>query len=209
MIFELVQQWASSTPNRIALVENDKKITYSELLQMICQKKLLIEAHGIKENGLIAVSLPNSIELVVTLLCILKHNCAYIPIDPSWPQNRVSKILIDSDAACLIQTDGILPKIAIRKNYHTQLFPENYLQSVSNNLIHSKKLAYVIFTSGSTGTPKGVQISEQALLAYLYCCWRDYFNNRDGLISALHSSAAFDMAVCTTIYPIRNSNAFK
>ncbi|MFN6462896.1 MAG: non-ribosomal peptide synthetase [Nostoc sp. DedVER02] len=175
-IYQLFAAQVEKTPNNIAVVFDEQKLTYQQLNQKANQlAHYLIQNHQIQPNTLIGICVERSLETIIGLLAILKAGAAYVPIDPSYPQERIHLMLEDSDAAVLLTTKSIRKQLPLEKfnNYCQLLFLDEQTwtqQPTDNPQINSSPddLAYVIYTSGSTGRPKGVAICHSSLTNFLY-----------------------------------------
>ncbi|MYR84016.1 AMP-binding protein, partial [Streptomyces sp. SID685] len=127
--------------------------------------RLLIEG-GAGPERFVAVALPRSADLVISLLAVLKTGAAYVPIDPDYPTDRITYILGDADPMCVITVEdsGVEPPADISRillddpttRHALQTQPSDDLTDAERRTtLHADAPAYVIYTSGSTGRPKG------------------------------------------------------
>jgi amino acid adenylation domain-containing protein len=167
-VFELQ---AERTPDAIALVGGNASLSYFELNEKANQLAHFLQKYGVVAGDRVAVSLNRSLEVVVSLLAILKAGAAYVPVDPSYPASRLSFLIQDSKAKVLLTQRAIateLPKLSSSILVLDQDWPVIALES-PHNLDASQphdpdQLAYVMYTSGSTGNPKGVLVPHRAVL---------------------------------------------
>ena len=152
-------------PQKIALVFKDKSVTYKELDMMSDFLAYNLNKLSIKEDEKIAVFSDKSIEMVVSILAILKVHSSYLPIDISYPLERIEYILEDANVSKVITTSNLkisafdnLKCIYIDKLDWNSKFNFRYIPSSVSNV------AYVMYTSGSTGKPKGVVIEQKSIL---------------------------------------------
>ncbi|GAB3443219.1 MupA/Atu3671 family FMN-dependent luciferase-like monooxygenase [Actinophytocola sediminis] len=134
----LVERQVDRTPDAVALVDGNAELTYRELDDLANQLANSLLANGIGRGDLVAVQLPRGMELIASILGVLKSGAAYLPLDPSLPAARVEHLLLDSGA-------HLLPAV------HTDTSRPNVPVSPAD-------LAYCVYTSGSTGRPKGVLV---------------------------------------------------
>ena len=202
----MFERQTKATPHKIAVQQGEESWSYADLEKKANQVAHFLQREGVKTGKLVGVCLPRSPDLVLSLLGVLKSGAAYIPMDPSHPQSRLSSIVTDSDLDILLvddqESNGFWKK-------HPQAPALVDLSTASPAIAGMKDTppkksfsaqdtAYVIYTSGSTGTPKGVRISHAALANYLH--WnRDLFFEAGGDGILLHSSVAFDFSV-TCLY---------
>ncbi|MEO0989217.1 MAG: AMP-binding protein, partial [Cyanobacteria bacterium J06639_14] len=169
-VHELIAAQAKERPEAIALIYQATSLTYRELDNRVNQLAHHLRAQGVQSGERVAVCLARSAELVIALLAILKVGGTYIPLDPTYPAERLRFILADADVSLLIATNAtgvmdihptvrVLDLVGDRVQINTQP-----LHSPTPLLPHSPTpLAYLIYTSGSTGTPKGVPIRHHSL----------------------------------------------
>ena len=169
---ELFEAQVERTPDAVALVFEDQQLTYHELNVRANQLAHYLQSMGVAPEVLVGLCVERSIEMVVGLLGILKAGGVYVPIDPNYPQERLSFILSDAQVLLLLTQQRLIEKlpehgavvICLDTNWY------NIIQKSKNNPVShvtSDNLAYIIYTSGSTGKPKGVQISHGALVNFL------------------------------------------
>ncbi|WP_257236846.1 non-ribosomal peptide synthetase, partial [Nostoc sp. 'Peltigera malacea cyanobiont' DB3992] len=170
-LVDLFEAQVCKTPNNLALVFEDQRLTYQQLNQLANQlAHYLIENHKIKPDTLIGICVERSLEMVIGLLGILKAGGAYVPIDPSYPQERIGLMLEDSRTSVLLTQSDLLDQLPLAELENPPqvicLDEANFASSLTNNPSPQStpdNLAYVIYTSGSTGRPKGVMIEHQGL----------------------------------------------
>ena len=149
-VHELFEIQAAATPEAIAVVCQDQQLTYAELNTRANQVAHHLISRGVGPETIVGIQMERSIEMIVALLATLKAGGAYLPLDPSYPRERVSFMIEDAGVKVLLtQTELREPLPAADHNPATRISADN--------------LAYVIYTSGSTGTPKGVMITHQSV----------------------------------------------
>ncbi|MFJ1578164.1 amino acid adenylation domain-containing protein [Streptomyces sp. NPDC088182] len=158
-------------PDSVALVCEDRELTYTELNAAANRLARLLAARGVGAEDVVAVAMPRSPELVVSLLAVMKAGAAYLPLDVDHPQDRVRYMLDDAGARTVITTrevSGILPKTP---GVGHLLLDDPSVASACAALdatdprvpLTLDRAAYVIYTSGSTGRPKGVVVSHDGV----------------------------------------------
>ncbi|MFM6139805.1 MAG: amino acid adenylation domain-containing protein, partial [Sphaerospermopsis kisseleviana] len=168
----LFEQQAAQTPNNIAVVFEDHSLTYQQLNQKANQlAHYLIHNYQIQPDTLIGISVERSLEMIVGLIGIIKAGGAYLPIDPTYPPERIRFMLEDSGISVLLTQSFLfeqLPLNELEKSLQVICLDGENLaeESIENPLPQSQPhdLAYVIYTSGSTGRPKGVMIEHRGLV---------------------------------------------
>jgi amino acid adenylation domain-containing protein/non-ribosomal peptide synthase protein (TIGR01720 family) len=200
---ELFEAQVESTPDQIALVFGDVKLTYRELNERANRVAHYLRRQGVKPETLVGVMLERSIDLIVTIMGVSKAGGAYVPLDPNYPVERLSFILEDTGAPLLVTKDrfaGLVPTTA--KIIRLDVEAEQVSQESRENpppTATSDHLVYVIYTSGSTGTPKGTLITHGGLVNYLIWSLQGY-PVAEGNGSPFHTSLSFDLTL-TNIYP--------
>ncbi|MBK2124668.1 AMP-binding protein, partial [Fangia hongkongensis] len=167
---QLFEAQVAKTPDAVAVVFNDKQLTYDELNKRsnqlanhIRSTYLVAKRDALMPDALIPLCLERSIDLVVAIIATLKAGAAYVPISPDCPQERMQYIMDDIGAVLLVTQTSLLKKVGILapKMMNVLVDDDGCYRECSDNLPkHSKAsdLAYVIYTSGTTGQPKGVMI---------------------------------------------------
>ena len=207
---QLFEQQVDEHPDALALIYGQQQVTYRELEDRANQLAHYLRGEGVGADTLVAVCLERSIEMVVTLLGVLKAGGAYLPLDASYPAERLRYMLADSEAKLLVTAAKFAELFAetTTRTLYVESLAEQ-LQSQSRVRLQSEAapehLAYVIYTSGSTGQPKGVMITHRGLVNYLYWARRAYDLNsekNDANGSALHSSIGFDLSITSLWLPL-------
>ncbi|PGV75242.1 non-ribosomal peptide synthetase [Bacillus cereus] len=174
-IHQLFEEQVCRTPNQLAAVYENEKITYEELNKRANQLARRLQEKGVQPNQLIGIMVERSIEMIVGILGILKSGGAYVPIDPEYPKERIEYILKDSNVNILLTQNSLLENVQYKGSVLNLNEEENYSLNVSNLefLGHPSDLAYVIYTSGTTGKPKGVMVEHHGL-----CNLKEYFKEK-------------------------------
>ncbi|WP_332959592.1 non-ribosomal peptide synthetase/type I polyketide synthase, partial [Microcoleus sp. AR_TQ3_B6] len=205
-IHQLFEAQVEQTPDAVAVVFEDKQLTYRELNCRANQLAHHLQALGVKPEVLVGICIDRSLEMVIGLLGILKAGGAYVPLDPAYPSERLTFMLEDSQAPVLLtQQDivGMLPKSRTHVVY-LDLDSEAIAQSDQSNPtsnVTGNNLAYAIYTSGSTGKPKGVQILHSAVVNFLTSMRRcPGLTDQDTLLSV--TTLSFDIAALELFLPL-------
>src|SRR5690242_8105197 len=171
-IHELFEQRTALGTDAVAVFENGRSLTYSELNRRANQLARCLRARSVAKETLVGVCLQNSLDAVVSLLAVLKAGGAYVPLDPTYPPDRISCILSDSGCRVLIAgQNGVerIPNITqeiLSLDAHWSAIA-NYSEENLDPVSGPENLAYVIYTSGSTGKPKGVQVEHHSVVNLL------------------------------------------
>jgi len=198
-VHELIQQQAAQTPNSIAVVCRAEQITYAELNRQANQLARYLRDQGVKPADRVGVYLERSIGLMVTLLAVQKAGAAYVPLDPSYPVERLRLVLEDANVACVVTLRTLvegMPEYSGRVLHLDREADEIAAMSDVNleNGVTSEQSIYVIFTSGSTGRPKGVDVPHRAVVNLLTWMGKELAMGPGDVFPAL-ASFAFDMSV--------------
>ncbi|MCP3781742.1 AMP-binding protein, partial [Paenibacillus sp. MZ03-122A] len=156
------------TPNNIAVVFEDKQLTYKEVNEKANQLARKLREKGIKPDSVVGIMVERSPEMIIGIMAVLKAGGAYLPIAPEYPEDRIQFMLDDSGSQIILIQDKF---INAKGSYRNAEFisienQELFTGDVSNPKLISKpeNLAYVIYTSGSTGKPKGVMIENYSVI---------------------------------------------
>ncbi|MGB3466448.1 MAG: amino acid adenylation domain-containing protein, partial [Cyclobacteriaceae bacterium] len=159
-VIDLFEEQVSKTPDEIALIYNNKKLTFREVNEQANQlAHYLKDNYSIEPDSLIAFQLERSERMIITLFAILKARAAYIPIDIDFPAEKVQYVAKDSGCLLIIDEDKLKAMSAESSQYRNSNLSE---KPDPDNLI------YVIYTSGSTGLPKGVLIEHRHIVAHIH-----------------------------------------
>ncbi|MCR5013372.1 MAG: amino acid adenylation domain-containing protein [Bacteroidales bacterium] len=167
---ECIGYYAKQQPDRQALVATDASFTYAEMDELTDRIAVALRERGVRDRDRVALLLPRTSRLIVSLFGVLKSGAAYIPCDPEYPADRVKLILEDSEARFIITTADRMDSVPADKAIDV----EDLLQAVPSSEkalqteITPEDLAYLIYTSGSTGRPKGVMLHHRGICNYLY-----------------------------------------
>lgn len=202
-IHQLFENQVKQHPDSIAIIfENVEtryiaSLTYGELNIRSNQLAHHLQKIGVKSEVLVGICISQSPEMIIGLLGILKAGGTYVPLDPSYPQERLNFMLEDAQVSVLLTQEKLLkhfqsfsnPIICIDKDWKNiaEENKENPQSSVTSN-----NLAYVIYTSGSTGKPKGVAVTHKAVNRLV--CNTNYIKLQPTDKIAQASNTSFDAA---------------
>ncbi|MFJ7181904.1 amino acid adenylation domain-containing protein [Streptomyces massasporeus] len=202
---ELFEDQADRTPDAIALVADERRLTFAELNTLADRLAHRLRSEGVGPEERVALFLERGVDLVVAVLATLKAGGVYVPLDPADPAERVAYMLTDSDARVVV-TDvrraAALPESGARVLIAQEaLATPAPADAPAHPAPHPDNAAYVIYTSGSTGRPKGVVVTHRGLGNYLEWSVRAY-RVADGGGAPLVSSLRFDLSVTTLFCPL-------
>ncbi len=167
-IISLFKEQVSKTPNARALSFNGEYLTYKELDNRSSQLAHYLVSKKVEKHTRVGILFDRSFDMIISMLGVLKLGCAYIPLDPSLPNNRLSYILEDADIEYIIyEEDFLLNKITTSRHIQVLNIERSLNHKVSKEEFERSKdeEAYVMYTSGTTGTPKGISISDENIIA--------------------------------------------
>ncbi|MEU3282409.1 amino acid adenylation domain-containing protein, partial [Streptomyces antibioticus] len=194
---ELFEAQAARTPRATAVVGDDTTLSYQELNERANRlAHVLATRHGMGPEQIVALALPRSPELVVSVLGVLKTGAAYLPLDPAYPPARLTQMISDARPALLLTTaDTSLPDSTDTPLLLLDALDLAHLPSRSLTTTFSPDHpAHVIYTSGSTGRPKGV-VNTHRNVVRLFDATRKWFGFGPDDVWTLFHSYAFDFSV--------------
>lgn len=205
-VYDYVDKQAERNPDKIAIQCGNDRITYKELKERSEQFYLCLKEKGIQSKDVIGVCMNRSIDLIVSLLAVMKADAIYVPIDVIYPQDRISYMiensnmkLILSDASSKNMLDKVSGSISMLcvEEMRMSLQPENFVAKAREN-----EIVYLLYTSGSTGKPKGVQIYHRGLVNALLSFARQKpgFQQNDVMFSV--TTVCFDIAELEMFMPL-------
>ncbi|MBY0387506.1 MAG: amino acid adenylation domain-containing protein [Mycobacterium pseudokansasii] len=181
----LVAERAASSPDAVAVVHEGRQYSYRELNEEANRLAHWLIDRGIGTEDRVAVLLDKSPELVITALGVLKAGAVYLPVDPTYPEDRLSYILEDAEAKLVLREPvtglaGYSPADPAPDDLVRPLRPDN--------------TAYLIYTSGSTGLPKGVPVPHAPVTEYFVWFGDEYqVDETDRLLQV--ASPGFDVSI--------------
>lgn len=165
---------ATASPDALALVTADQRLTYRELDADSTRLARLLADHGVRTGDLVAVALPRTASVVSALLAVLKLGAAYLPLDPDFPAARVEFMLADAAPVLLVCTADLavhsdaVPRLCLDEPRTRARWDAASTAPLPAPAPHPWQPAYTIYTSGSTGRPKGVVVPGNALVNFLH-----------------------------------------
>ncbi|MCC5645817.1 amino acid adenylation domain-containing protein [Nostoc sp. CHAB 5824] len=216
-IHQLFEAQVVRTPQAVAVKYGQKQLTYQELNIKANQLAHHLQKLGVGAEVLVGICLDRSLDMIVGLLGILKAGGAYLPLDPTYPAERLSYMVQDAQISVLVTQqkwsslifdysgqviclDSHKDEIANQSNAYGGQSQRNLVNTVQPN-----NLAYVIYTSGSTGKPKGVMIEHQSLVNFIQMAIAQYkISASDAILQ--FTSMSFDV-FAEEIYPALSCGA--
>lgn len=201
---ELIFNQIERTPDAIAAVFEGEKLTYRQLGDRAHQLAFQLQELGVCRNTLVAIYVERSLEMLVGLLGILKAGGAYLPLDPSFPPDRLAFMLEDAQPLVLL-TQRKLRRLPLPKQVavvYLDALPATSLgRPIESADRQAEDLAYLLYTSGSTGTPKGVQVQHRALVNFITSMQREPGIAANDVLVAI-TTLSFDISGLELFLPL-------
>jgi amino acid adenylation domain-containing protein len=198
-LVSMFEQQAALHPHRTAVSFEETHLTYHQLNSRANQLARLLRSRHISQEHIVGLCLDRSPELIISMLAILKAGAAYLPLDPRYPTQRLSFLLLDSHPQLVITHSTAahsLPDDTTRQLLLDELKDELDTFSEENLLleIDPRQAAYIIYTSGSTGEPKGCIVTHHNVTRLMRATEEQFsFSEQD--VWTLFHSASFDFSV--------------
>ena len=202
-ITQLFEEQVEKTPDNIAVVFEDQKLTYRELNERANSLASYLRSKKIGRNDIVGIMVNRSLEMIISILAVLKSGACYIPIDPEYPQDRIEYMLNNSSAKLLLTFKRLENKVTFDNKLFVELDNELYNSNKDNliNINEPDDLAYIIYTSGSTGKPKGVMLKHSNINNFIQgMCNVVDFNSRKTIVSV--TTISFDIFVLESLLPL-------
>jgi amino acid adenylation domain-containing protein len=203
---------AQATPQRVALSQDNRRLTYLELEQRSNQLAQALRARGVVRGARVGLCLSRSTDMVVAVLAVLKAGGTYIPLDPHFPEVRLAYYAKDAQLSLLVTETSIAqaprawrPDAADRvmvldQDTGWREQPDQALAPSANDAL-PEDAAYIIYTSGSTGTPKGVCVPHRSVVNFLNSMRAEPGIVADDKLAAV-TTLSFDIAVLELMLPL-------
>ncbi len=206
---------AAATPDAIAAVYQDRELSYAALDAHANRLAHHLRSQGVGAETVVGLLVDRSLELVIGLLGILKAGAAYLPLDPSYPAQRLSFMLSDAGCSVLVTQQALLERagglvlaqdgaanpprlIRLDADWGAIALEPAHAPAIA---IAPEQAAYVIYTSGSTGTPKGVVVCHDALSNFLLSMQEQVrLSGEDRLLAV--TTVGFDIAALELYLPL-------
>ena len=202
-IVSLFRHQVEQTPDNLAVVYHDKQYTYREVDAISERIAAYIASQDLGKEDVVSVLIPRCEWMAIASLGVLKAGCAYQPLDPSYPAERLNFMMKDANAKMLIADEELRPivneyqgKVLLTKDIATLETVETFHET---SLLTPSSLFILLYTSGSTGTPKGCQLEHGNLVAFCHWYQRHYGLTANDRVAA-YASYGFD-ACMMDMYP--------
>lgn len=193
-VWSLIEKQAQAHPEHTAIIDGHAEIDYERLMARAGAVAGELVARGVDPGSLVGVCMSRTWELVASLVGTLQAGCAYVPLDPAYPRERVHYMLQHARAVAAIVDHERTAELCAGVPELVRLDELGERKAEGVAAPSATDLAYVIYTSGSTGRPKGVAVEHRAVVA-MTAAMRDLLDDRElaGVLAA--ASACFDPSV--------------
>jgi amino acid adenylation domain-containing protein len=198
-IHEMIDRQAELRPDAIALVFDGQEVSYRQLDGRSNQLARLLREQGVRSESRVGICVERSVEMVVSMLAVMKASGVYVPLDPGYPGQRLYYMLEDSGAQVVITQERrraeleAAGKLVVSVDGDGERISGQSEQRLDAE-VWPESLAYIIYTSGSTGKPKGVAIRHKSAAAFTNWC-REVFTQEDMQGVLASTSICFDLSV--------------
>jgi amino acid adenylation domain-containing protein len=178
-LHQLFEAQVERTPAAVAVVCEDEQLTYRELNGKANQLAHHLQQQGVGPEVLVGLCVERSLAMMVGLLGILKAGGAFVPLDPTYPSERLAFMIEDAQAAVLLTQQSLFERLprseakVICLDTEWEVISQQSAENVISG-IRGENLAYMLYTSGSTGKPKGVLGTHQASINRFNWMWKAY-----------------------------------
>ena len=197
-VHQLFEEQVKRTPETVAVAFEDQQLTYRQLNSQANQLAHFLRNHGVGAESVVGVCLERSPEMILAILAILKAGGAYLPLDPSYPTERLGLMVERGGASIIVTQKSLVSRtptgeaVCCCLDNLDQILTEQKQESLSS-ISSPENAAYVLFTSGSTGVPKGVLMEHRSLVNLL--SWQaETFASRAATRTLQFAPLSFDVS---------------
>jgi amino acid adenylation domain-containing protein/FkbM family methyltransferase len=201
---ELFREQARATPDAEALVSGETRLSYAQLADRVDRLAARLATAGAAPGRIVAVAVPRSADLVISLMAVVTTGAAYLPIETDLPAGRVTHMLNDASPSCVLVTPETMSLFdcAAPGAKRVVVGADDHLAVTTHHSpTHPLDTAYVIYTSGSTGRPKGVAVGHLSIVNHLRWMQDTYrLTPADRVLQK--TPAGFDVSVWEFFWPL-------
>ncbi len=206
-VIQLFEEQVEKTPNNIAVAFENSTITFKDLNEKANSLAHFLRDEGITRNSLVGIMANRSIEVIIAMIATIKAGGAYIPIDPTYPEDRINYMLENSKAKILLTQKHLKNKLNFSNTICIDGINEKYKKCIENLpcVNEPEDLIYCIFTSGSTGKPKGVMIPHRVISNFANYCNNnvDYLKEPENNTIISITTISFDLFVYESLISLQ------
>ena len=209
-VHELFEEQVERTPDAVAAAYGEEQVSYGHLNRRANRLAHYLISLGVKPDDRVAICVERGLEMVIGILGILKAGAAYVPLDPSYPAERLRFMVEDSSPVVVMtqeslrgMVEGIVDEMRVVELSGVMNRPGDREEERNPGGLGttSQNLCYVIYTSGSTGTPKGVMVEHRALLNHMEWMQREFrYGPNDRILQ--RTPISFDASVWEFFAPL-------
>ncbi|QXU43273.1 non-ribosomal peptide synthetase [Pedobacter sp. D749] len=203
-LVSLFRKQVSKTPTKTVLVFESGKLTYTQFdLLTNLLGNYLVEKYNINQGDVVSLFMDRSLEMVISIWALLKIGAIYVPLDPTFPEERISYIIKDSQAKLILtKTKKVFEDLNIDQyTVNLEVLAALYPNKEISFYPKPEDDAYIIYTSGSTGNPKGVIIKHKGIVNRLNWQWLEYsFTDADIVLQK--TNYVFDVSTWELFLPV-------
>ncbi|HEV7922516.1 MAG TPA: amino acid adenylation domain-containing protein [Thermoanaerobaculia bacterium] len=202
-IHQLFEEQAAAHPDAVALVCGNEELTYGSLNQKANQLADYLREQGLGPGSMVGLCVERSFEMVVAVLGALKAGAAYVPLEPSYPRERIESLINDAKLEVVLVQSSVIQRLPL-SGVDVVLLDDpldGYKTTNEPSGVTPEDLAYVIYTSGSTGQPKGAMVHHRGVVNYLTHAVSSYLESQHAG-AVMSSPLCFDATVTTLLAPL-------
>lgn len=206
LVHELFEAQVVRTPETPAVSCANETLTYFELNRQANQLSRYLRDAGATEGSRIGICIDRSVEMMIAIIATLKTGCIYVPIDPAYPEERQSHMILDAEVSIVLTVSTIASQLpsSVKKSISLDTESELFSSLSGENLglpLNPLSMMYMIFTSGSTGKPKGSLVYHTGFVNLLNWYVKEFeFNNESCFL--VFSSLGFDLTQKNLFAPL-------
>lgn len=200
-IHQLIEQQVAQTPAAIALAFRQETLTYQQLDERANQLAHYLQQQNVRPETLVGIYMERSVEMMVALLATLKAGAAYVPLDPTYPPERIAWMVEDSELALILTQQQWVEALPAQQAETTLINIDQDWPMIDplpttppQSAVTADNLCYVIYTSGSTGKPKGVMLTHRNVVNFFVGMDAQIPHDPPGVWLAV-TSLSFDISV--------------
>ncbi|WP_068717871.1 non-ribosomal peptide synthetase [Vibrio tritonius] len=191
----LMREKAQQTPQASALMDVDHQFTYQEMRARVQGLTNQLITHRVQKGDIVAIALPRSVKLSLAINAVIEAGAIYLPLDVSYPSERLSYMVNDAKPSLVITTSEYQSEFSdLAPVLLLDSLPEESQSLIENRPLDTQDGAYIIYTSGSTGNPKGVLVSHGAIVNRLAWMQAEYQLNASDVVLQ-KTPCSFDVSV--------------